>query len=97
MGIEWYRDLSIIVLCLVMSVVLIFSAFLAYRFFHIAHSTLNMIKSTTKLAYDTVSLVQEVMKPILPILAIFSGVLGGFQGITKIFKKQNNEGGDTNE
>ena len=91
MGIEWFRDLSIVILALVTTAVLIFTAVLTYRLYRITKSTLLLIKATSKIAYDTVSLMQEGLKPLLSILTLIKGIRGGFQGISKMFKKESNE------
>lgn len=90
MGIEWFRDLSITILGFVTTVVLIFTAVLVYRLYRTLQSILLLLKATSKIAYDTASLMQECIKPLLPILAVIQGVCGGFQDISKIFKKENN-------
>ena len=46
---------------------------------------------------DTIFHVQECIKPIHPILALIKGIREGFEGISKMFKKESNEGGDNNE
>jgi hypothetical protein len=91
MGMEWFRDLSIVILALVTSAVLIFTAVLTYRLYRITKSALLLIKATSKIAYDTVSLMQEGLKPLLSILTLIKGISGGFQGISKMFKKESNE------
>jgi hypothetical protein len=96
-GIEWFRDLSITILGFVTTAVLIFVAILAYRLYRTIKSTVLLIKATSKIAFDTVSLVQEGIKPLLPILTLIQGICGGFQGFNKIFKKESNEGGNSNE
>jgi hypothetical protein len=97
MGIEWFRDLSITIMGFVTTAVLIFSMILVYRLYHKAKSILKLAESVSKSAYDTVAMVQEFIKPLLPILALIQGVCGGFEGISKIFKKESNEGGKNNE
>ncbi len=47
----------------------------------------DSIKLVSKGIGDTIFLVQEGIKPLLPILALIQGIRGGFQGISKIFKK----------
>lgn len=91
MDIEWFRDLSIVILALVTTAVLIFTAVLTYRLYRITKSTLLLIKAMSKIAYDTVSLMQEGLKPLLSILTLIKGISGGFQGISKMFKKESNE------
>jgi|WetSurMetagenome_2_1015567.scaffolds.fasta_scaffold05081_10 hypothetical protein len=55
------------------------------------------IKQVSKGTVDTIYNVQECIKPVLPILAIVQGICGGFQDISKMFKKESNEGGNSNE
>ena len=97
MGIEWFRDLSITVLGFVTTAVFIFAAILVYRLYRTAKSTLALIKATSKIAYDTVTVLQECIKPVLPILALIQGISEGFKSFSKMFKKETNEGGDGNE
>jgi len=89
MGIEWFRDLSITILGFVTTAVLIFTAVLVYRLYRTLQSTLLLIKAASKIVYDTATLVQEGIKPLLPIVALIQGICGGFQGIGKIFKKES--------
>ena len=98
MGIEWFRDLSITILGFVTTAVLIFTAVLVYRLYTYAKvHTVCWLRRRRKSLYDTVTLVQEGIKPLLPILALIQGIRGGFQGISKIFKKESNQGGNSNE
>jgi hypothetical protein len=98
MGIEWYRDLSITILGIVASVVLIFGAILGYRLYRTLNSTLLMVKGASKIAYDTVLLVQEGIKPLLSIFSLIQGLVGGLGSITRMFKKEsNNKGENCNE
>jgi hypothetical protein len=97
MGIEWFRDLSITILGFVTTAVLIFAAILAYRLYRTLKSTLLLVKEASKIAYDTVALMQECIKPLLPILALVRGIGGGLQSISKLFKKESNTGGSNNE
>jgi hypothetical protein len=84
-GIEWFRDLSITILGFVTSAVLIFVTVLIYRLYRRANSALLLVRSTSKIAYDTVTLVQQ--GPLITILTLVTGIRGGFKGISKIFKK----------
>jgi hypothetical protein len=59
MGIEWFRDLSIIVMGFVTAVVLIFIAVLVYRLYRTIKSILLRVEATSKIAHDTVATVQE--------------------------------------
>jgi len=91
LGIEWFRDLSVIILCFITSIMLIFSAVITYRLYRTLNSTLRLIKETSKIAYDVVSLVQECAKPLIPILALIKGVGGGFRGILNLLNKKKEE------
>ena len=97
MGIEWFRDLSITILGFVTSAVLIFTPIMVYRLYREAKSTLVLVKATAKTVQETVTLVQEGIKPMLPIMAIIQGVRGGFEFIKKMFSEENNEEGGSDE
>ena len=97
MGIEWFRDLSITIMGFVTTAVLIFAAVLVYRLYRKLTSTLLLVKAASKIAYDTVTTVQEAIKPLLPIMALIQGISGGFKNFSKIFNKENNKAGDNNE
>ena len=89
MSIEWFRDLSITILGFVTTAVLIFTAALVYRLYRTLKFTLLLVKETSQIAYDTVRLVQEGIKPLLPILAVIQGIGGGLKDIIKMFKKES--------
>ena len=97
MGIEWFRDLSITILGFVTTAVLIFTAILAYRLYRKAKAVLDLAKSAAKIARDTVSMIQESVKPMLPIMAIIQAVRSGFEFVRKMCNKESNEEGDDNE
>ena len=87
MGTEWFCDLSIAILGFVTTAVLTFVTVLIYRLYREVKSAFLLVKATSKIAYDTVALVQGGIKPLLPILALIQGIRGGSKGISKIFKK----------
>ena len=97
MDMEWFRDLSITILCFVTTAVLIFASILGYRLYRKAKSALQLAESAAKKAYDTVTVVQEFIKPLLPIISLIQGISGGLGGFSKIFNKGNNEGGNNDE
>jgi len=97
MGIEWFRDLSITILGFVTSVVLIFIAIMVYRLYRQVNSTLLLVKATAKTVQGIVTLVEESIKPMLPIMAIIQGVRGGFEFFSKMCNKESREEGDSNE
>jgi hypothetical protein len=90
MGIEWFRDLSITILCFVTTAALIFIAIMVYRLYRQIKSTLQLVNAAAKTVQETVTLVQETIKPMLPILAIVQGIRGGFEFVSKMFKKESN-------
>jgi hypothetical protein len=89
MGIEWFRDLSITILGFVTVAVLIFVAILVYRLYRSLKATLSVINAASKIAYDTVKMVQQGVNPLVSILSLIQGIRGGFQGFSKIFKKES--------
>ena len=96
MGIEWFRDLIIIIMGFVSTAALVFIAVLVYRLYHTMKSTMSQVKEASKIAYDTIALLQEGIKPLLPILALIQGIREGFGDISKIFKKKENTKGEKN-
>ena len=97
MGIEWFRDLSIIILAFVTTAVLIFAAVLVFRLYSILKSTLLLVKATSQIVHDTVSSVQDDIKSLGSIMEMIQGIGRGFSGFSKIFKKESNEGEKSNE
>jgi len=95
MDMAWFRDLSITVLGFVTTAALIFLTVLIYRLYRQANSAIQLAKSTAKIAYDTIALVQQ--SPLSIMLTFIKGVRGGLRGISKIFKKESNKGEDKNE
>jgi methyl-accepting chemotaxis protein len=132
-GIEWFRDLSIVILGFVTTAVLIFTVILIYRLYRKITTTLFLVQTLMKSANDTVNTVEEIIKttsqnindtvtevkdsiklvskgigdtifqvqegikPVLSVFSLISGIHKGFKYITKMFKKESNEGGDSNE
>lgn len=86
MGIEWFRDLSITILCFVTIVLFIFAAVLAYRLYRKADSALKLARSASKIAFDTLTMVQQ--GPLGFILTMIQGFSGGFKVISKMLKKK---------
>ena len=97
MGIEWFRDLSITIMGFVISAVLIFIAILCYRLYRNLNSTILQFKAVGKIAHDTVAMVQDSIKPMLSIMSIIQACRMGFEMVSKMFKKESNEGGDCDE
>lgn len=91
MGIEWFRDLSIIILCFITSIMLIFAAVILYRLYRKLNSILLLVKETSKIAHDVVCLVRDFSKPLIPILALMKGIGGGFRGVADMLKNKKEE------
>lgn len=72
---------------------LIFAAILTYRLYRTLKPMLLLVKTASTITNDTVSLVQEGIKPLLPILALILGIRGGFKDVSEMFKKESNEQG----
>lgn len=62
MGIEWFRDLSIVILGFVTTAVLIFTAVLVYRLYRKTTTTLFLAQTLMKSVNDTVNTVEEIIK-----------------------------------
>lgn len=97
MGIEWFRDLSITILGFATTAVIIFIAILFYRLYHKTQAILLRVEAASKIAYDTVSRIQDTFKPLHPMLAMIQSISGVFQGISKIFKKEKEKEETVNE
>ena len=63
--------------------------------------TVTVVKESITLAAkginDIIFRVQEGIKPLLSICSLIQGIRQGFEGISKMFKKENTEGGNNNE
>lgn len=97
MDIAWFRDLSITIMGLITSAVLIFAAILAYRLYKITRLTLLKVREASQKACDTITTVQEGIKPLLQITSIIQFVIEAIKSIGKMFKKESSEGGNNNE
>jgi predicted PurR-regulated permease PerM len=61
-GIEWFRDLSIVILGFVTTAVLIFTVILIYRLYRKITTTLFLVQTLMKSVNDTVNTVEEIIK-----------------------------------
>jgi hypothetical protein len=94
MGIEWFRDLVICISGLVITVVVIFVAVLAFLLYKGVQPILNSLKVTTATVQEITSTVKdEVIKPISQLGALIRGIAEGIQLAAKFFKKKEQEGG----
>ena len=92
MGIDWFRDLFIIIFGLVGTVALIFISILAYKVYRRTKSILDAAKATSGTIRGISSYVgDEVVKPMVQVVALIQGVRQGIDAVSRFFKKQ--EGG----
>jgi hypothetical protein len=94
MDIAWFRDLVICISGLVVTVVVIFIAVLSYLLYSRARSVLDSIKATSATINEISSSVRdEVIKPILQLVALIRGVLQGIDLVGRFFRTEEQEGG----
>ena len=92
MSIDWFRDLVISISGLVLIVVLIFIAVLAYSLYRRIRSILDSVRATSRTIQGVSSYVgDEVVKPVAQIVALIQGVRQGIDAASKLFRKK--EGG----
>ena len=92
MGIDWFRDLVICIFGLVGTVVLIFIATLVYKVYRRTKSILDSAKATSGTIRGISSYVgDEVVKPMVQVVALIQAVRQGIDAVSRFFKKQ--EGG----
>ena len=92
MSIGFFRDIIICLTGLVATGVLIFIAILLYRLYHRTRAILDSLESTSTTMKGMTSFVgDEVLKPVVNVLAMAQGVRQGVETFTGFFKKQ--EGG----
>lgn len=92
MSIEWFRDLSISILGLGVTVVVIFMGVLAFLFYRKVKPILDSIKTTTKTIENiSSSIEEEVSRP----LAKFAAFIQGVRQAAGLFSKfsRGKEGG----
>lgn len=95
MDIGWFRDLIICISGVVMIVVLIFAAVLAYSFYHRARVVLDSIEATsTTLQRISNEVSDEVVKPVIQAVALIRGLRQGIDTISRLFRKQQEGGRD---
>lgn len=89
MGIEWYRDLFLIIFTLTLTVVGIFLAVVAYRFYRRASVTMKLVGDTARTIHNITSIAgEQVFTPLAQVAAIIQGVRQGIQEVNKLFGKQ---------
>jgi hypothetical protein len=88
MGIEWLRDLIICIFGVVAAGVLIFLAVLSYSLYRRAKSILDSTRAASTNIQDISSYVgEEIIKPLIQIVALIQGIRQGIDSMSKFFKK----------
>ena len=94
MDIGWFRDLVICISGLVVTVVVIFIAVLAYLLYNKIRAVLNSMKVTSAILHEITSTVKdEVVKPVVQFATLIRGIAQGIELASKFFKKGEQEGG----
>jgi hypothetical protein len=94
MDIGWFRDLVICISGLVVTVVAIFIAVLAYLLYNKIRPVLDSMKATSATLHEITSTVKdEVVKPVVQFATLIRGIAQGIELASKFFKKGEQEGG----
>ncbi len=94
MDIGWFRDLVICISGLVITLVVIFIAVLAYLLFNKMRPVLDSMKATSATLQEiTATVKDEVVKPVLSLATLIRGVVQGIELASRLFKKEEKEGG----
>ncbi|OGO59951.1 MAG: hypothetical protein A2Z36_00080 [Chloroflexi bacterium RBG_19FT_COMBO_48_23] len=89
MDIGWFRDLVICISGLVMTGVVVFVAILSYLLYNKTRAVLNSIEATSETIHEISSTVRdEVVKPVLQLVALVRGISQGIDMVSKFFKKE---------
>jgi len=88
MDIGWFRDLVICISGLVITVVVIFIAVLAYLLYSKIRPVLDSMKATSATLREITSTVKdEVVKPAVQFVTLIRGIVQGIELASKLFKK----------
>jgi hypothetical protein len=94
MDIGWFRDLVICISGLVVTVVVIFIAVLSYLLFRKIRPVLDSMKATSATLQEITSTVKdEVVKPAVQFVTLIRGIVQGIELASRLFKKEEQEGG----
>jgi len=92
MSIDWFRDLVICISGLVAAGVLIFIAVLLYSLYRRTRSILDSMQARATTVQGISSYIgDEVLKPLIQVVALVQGIRQGIYAISKFLKKE--EGG----
>ena len=92
MDIGWFRDLVICISGLVITLVVIFIAVLAYLLFSKLRPILDSLRATSATLNEITSAVkEEVVKPVLSFVTLIRGIVQGIELAGKLFKREKQE------
>ena len=91
MSIDWFRDLVICIFGLVAIGVSIFIAVILYSLYRRSKAILDSIKAITGTIQAISSGAEDVVKPIVQVVAIAQGVRQGIDAVSKLFQKKEGE------
>jgi hypothetical protein len=93
MDIGWFRDLVICISGLVITVVVIFIAVLAYLLYGKIRPVLDSMKATSATLHEiTATVKEEVVKPVVSFVTLVRGIVQGIDLVSRLFKKEEQEG-----
>jgi hypothetical protein len=93
MDIGWFRDLVICISGLVITVVVIFIAVLAYLLYSKIRPVLDSMKATSATIHEITSTVKdEVVKPAVQFVTLIRGIVQGIELASKLFKREEKKG-----
>ena len=96
-SIEWYRDLTIIILGFLIAASLIFMTIVIYHLHRKLETAMDMVNAAAKTTNDTAIMVQNGIRPLFSGMALIKGIKEGLQVITNICKKEDTKGEEKNE
>jgi hypothetical protein len=96
MGIEWFRDLVICIYGIVGIIVCVTFAVIIYLLYQKIKRILSRIEDMQKgvqgivndVKSEIASVKEEVMSPLVQVLAVFHGIKQGYGMVSKMFKKE---------
>jgi hypothetical protein len=92
MDIAWFRDLSIIILAVVVVTMVIIMGVIAIKLYRRARPIIDSIKATVANVQEISSFLKEVVvKPIMWLSTFFQGLCQGIEGLSSMFRKQKKE------
>jgi hypothetical protein len=92
MDIAWFRDLSVIILAIVVVTMVIVMGVIAIKFYRRARPIIDSVKATAANVQEISSFFKEmVVKPITCLSTFFQGLCQGIEGFSSIFRKPKEE------